>query len=52
MGKFLVATVKLEDDGKLESFKIDSATGALKQIAGSPFDAGSDPAAVIIVQSK
>jgi 6-phosphogluconolactonase (cycloisomerase 2 family) len=52
MGKFLVATVKLEDDGKLESFKIDSATGALKQIDGSPFGAGSDPAAVIIVQSK
>ena len=58
-GKFLSATLQAANEvaaanmnGKLASFAIDSATGALKQIDGSPFDVGPYPAAVTIVQGK
>jgi 6-phosphogluconolactonase (cycloisomerase 2 family) len=58
-GTFLSATLtndsgrgSSDTSGKLASYRIDSTTGALKQIAGSPFDAGEDPAALTIVQAK
>jgi 6-phosphogluconolactonase (cycloisomerase 2 family) len=58
-GKFLSATLKRENEtassgmnGKLASFRVDPASGALKQLAGSPFYVGPDPAAVTIVQAK
>lgn len=58
-GKFLSATLKGESEmpsanmnGTIASFRIDAATGALKPIDGSPFDAGPYPTGVAIVQSK
>ena len=55
-GTFLSATLKNDNEtassgmnGKLKSYRIDSATGALKQIGGSPFEAGEYPAALTIV---
>jgi 6-phosphogluconolactonase (cycloisomerase 2 family) len=48
-GKYLLVTNNISND--VSVFSIDSGTGALSQVAGSPFYANNDPSEILITPS-